>query len=165
MALPPLAAGGPAPEVVEETEEPSLAAALPPSQPRAATELPDMIQGDQGPVEEYRRQFESEPRSSASAEVESRLRSAFPAGDGAPDMFKSVLCRETICRVELRWSPDRRKAWMVGVSRMGRHPYADLRFLPTMALSPVSEARPGATRVVEVYLKKKPAGLVEKHEH
>jgi hypothetical protein len=142
---------------------PAPAAPAAPAPVASSHELPELIQGDQGPVAEYRRIFESEPRSSSAGELEDQIRSAFPASDGAPDMFKSVLCRQTICRIEMRWSQDRRKAWMVGLSRLGRYPYKNAGFQTPLALSPLDPPNKQGTRLVEVYMKRRPPGSEPPH--
>lgn len=150
----------------EAAPPPEPAPPPPPPAPTAASssrELPELIQGDQGPVAEYRKLFESEPRSSNADELETQIRSAFPAGDGAPEMFKSVLCRETICRIEMRWSQDRRRAWMVGLSRLGRYPYKNAGFQTPLALSPLDPPSKEGTRLVEVYMKRRPLGQEPPH--
>lgn len=150
----------------EAAAPPEPALAPPPTAPTAAAsprELPELIQGDQGPVAEYRKLFESEPRSSNADELEMQIRSAFPADDGAPEMFKSVLCRETICRIELRWSQDRRRAWMIGLSRLGRYPYKNAGFQTPLALSPLDPPSKEGTRLVEVYMKRRPPGQEPPH--
>jgi hypothetical protein len=129
----------------------------------SSRELPELIQGDQGPVAEYRRIFQSEPRSSGAGELEGQIRSAFPASDGFPDMFKSVLCRETICRIEMRWSQDRHKAWMIGLSRLGGDPYKNAGFQTPLALSPIDAPNKQGTRLVEVYMKRRLRGQEPPH--
>lgn len=150
-----------APTPTPTSAPPTAPAAPPPVAP--SRELPELIQGDQGPVAEYRRIFRSEPRSSSAGELEDQIRSAFPAADGAPDMFKSVLCRATICRIEMRWSQDRRRAWMIGLSRLGREPYENAGFQTPLALSPIDAPNKAGTRLVEVYMKRRLPGREPPH--
>jgi pyruvate/2-oxoglutarate dehydrogenase complex dihydrolipoamide acyltransferase (E2) component len=158
---PPPAAESPTPTAVaapepaaEEPAEP--AAAAPPAQVRA---LPELIPGDQGPVAEYRKLFESEPRDSSANQIESDLRAAFPASDGAPDLIKSVLCRQTLCRIEMRWSQDRARAYIVGFSRLQK------KIQIPVALSPVGAKNPDGGQLVEVYMKLKSASAAATPDH
>jgi hypothetical protein len=142
---PPPAAPAPA-----TAEAPQAKASEPPAEAPAAALPTDMFLEDQGPVAERKREYESEPRDSAANEVESIVRSSFAHPDGAPDLFKSVLCRQTVCKVELRWSQDRLGAYVAGVTR------AVVNFDPEVAVSPAGPASADQTRPIEVYLKRRP---------
>jgi hypothetical protein len=109
---------------------------------------PDIFAQDTGPVAERRQRFETEPRDSAAATVESFVRAAFAHPDGAPTLFKSVLCRETICKLELRWSADRVGPYVAGITR------AMVQFDRQVAASPVGPADADNVRRIEVYLKR-----------
>jgi hypothetical protein len=157
LAPPPVAnAPAPAPPAEADTE---------PTAPKAPPirQVPELIKGDQGPVAEYRAQYESESRGSASSGLESKLRAAFPDADGAPDLVRSIACRETICKLELRWSNARLRGWVLGVNR-----FQDGFVLP-FALSPIGEKDGDGVRRVEVFLKRKPPGpppkLPDLHAH
>jgi hypothetical protein len=126
--------------------------------------MPDeQIKGDQGPVAEYRALYQSEPRDSEAPAVESMIRAAFPASDGAPDLIKSISCRETICKIEMRWSMERLRPYIAGITR------SQAGFKRPLAVSPVGPKDSNGVRSIEVYLKRKPpgaAGEVEPpHEH
>jgi hypothetical protein len=110
----------------------------------------DMFAKDQGPVAEYKQLYETEPRDSAAHETESAIRAAFTATDGAPDLFKSVLCRQTVCKVELRWSVDRLGAYVAGITR------AAVGFNPTVGVTPGGPMGEDHVRPIDVYLKRKP---------
>jgi hypothetical protein len=154
--LPPTAA--PAPERAwvsdpaatyeDEPAEPEAAepAAEAPAPPRA---LAEQITGDQGPVEEYRKQYSLETRASDSAEVEAKLRAAFYDRKAQTDLIKSVSCRKEICRIEMRWSMERMRSYVGGLTRIGPG------FVRRYALSPMSEADADGVRLVEVYMKRK----------
>jgi hypothetical protein len=123
----------------------------------------EYIQGDQGPVAEYRAQYESERRDSGASAVESKVRAAFPQTGDAPDLVRSIACRETICKLELRWSNARVRSWIKGVTR-----FQD-GFVFPVAMSPVGEKDRDGVRRVEVFLKRKPPGqppkLPDLHAH
>ncbi|HKP64093.1 MAG TPA: hypothetical protein VJV78_45470, partial [Polyangiales bacterium] len=105
---------------------------------------------DQGPFAERKRTFETEPRDSAATGAESMVRAAFNHPDGAPDLFKSVLCRQTVCKVEIRWNSDRLGAYVAGMTRIS------VDFDPEFASGPGGPPNPDQTRPVTVYLKRKP---------
>jgi hypothetical protein len=158
--LPPAAA---APQA-EETPAPVIGAPPKAPEPVAAREpqaeppkmrqphVPDddMFAKDQGPVAEYKQLYETEPRDSVAHDTESAIRAAFTAADGAPDLFKSVLCRQTVCKVELRWSVDRLGAYVAGITR------ATVGFNPTVAVTPGGPLGEDHVRPIDVYLKRKP---------
>jgi hypothetical protein len=132
---------------------PPAAPATPQPQEQPAPAEPDdtdMFREAQGPVAERKRTYESEPRDSAATEAESVVRKAFQHPDGAPDLFKSVLCRQTVCKIELRWTPDRLGAYVAGMTR------ASVDFEPEIAVSPAGPPGPDQTKPIEVYLKRKP---------
>jgi hypothetical protein len=145
-AAPPAAAPTPAapeapqPQAQQPQEQP------PPAQPDMPT---DMFLEDQGPVAERKREYESEPRDSAASEAETKFRAAFAHPDGAPDLFKSVLCRQTVCKIELRWAPDRMGAYVAGMTR------SSLEIEGEIAVSPAGKAGSDQSRPIEVYVKRK----------
>jgi hypothetical protein len=149
---PALPSHGPAatePAVSARPSPPSQPSAAPPHAPGSAEGAePDLFTQDTGPVAEWRQRFETEPRDSAAAIVESSVRTAFAHPDGAPTLFKSVLCRETICKLELRWSPDRLGPYVAGMTR------AMVQFDRQVAASPVGPPDADHVRPIEVYLKR-----------
>lgn len=147
----PAPAPAPAPAVAEEEEEPAPAEAAEaaPEEPAPPRVLAEQITGDQGPVEEYRKQYSLETRASDSAEVESKLRAAFLDKKAKGDLIKSVSCRKEICKIEMRWSMARMRDYVAGLTRIGPG------FVRRYALSPVSEPDADGVRLVEVYMKRK----------
>lgn len=114
--LPPIAAA-PTPSEPAPSE--------PPAEPTAATttEPPDkesatIFTRENGPLAEYKAQFEKEPRDSAASDAEQVVRGAFDPKDGPKPVFRSVLCRETICRIETRFSADNMGAYVAAMTRM-----------------------------------------------
>jgi len=162
-APPPPAAPKPEP-AAEPAAPPPPPAAAPPAAPEAPQpqqpqdqppppepELPtDMFAQDVGPVAELKRDYESEPRDSAASEAEGTVRAAFAHADGAPDLFRSVLCRQTVCKIELRWAPDRMGAYVAGMTR------ASVDFAPELGVSPAGPTNSDQTRPLVVYLRRKP---------
>jgi len=122
----------------------------PEPEPASQQQLDEQITGDQGPVDEYRKLFESEARASDAGEFEQRLRTALLGNDRATtDLFKSVLCRQSVCRVELRWSMERLRSYVAALNRAHR------MFKPPVALSPVGPVDRDGTRPVELFLMKR----------
>jgi hypothetical protein len=118
--------------------------------PDGRQEIDEFMKGDQGPVAEYRALYESEPRDFAAAEVEATLRTAFLEPRGGKDLVRSISCRETICKLELRWSMQRRRTYMEGV-RLSLP-----NFRQPLAMSPVGPPDGNGVRTVELYMKRKP---------
>ncbi len=146
------------PELAPPVADPSLAAE-PAPEPLKPNEL---IAGDQGPVAEYRAQFERDTRGSDAAPLENRVREAFQASKEAPDLVKSVLCKKTVCKIEMRWSNERMRPYIAGLTRVW---YGE-KFARTPALSPVGEKGKDGLQIVEVYLRiKQPADPEPAHAH
>jgi hypothetical protein len=130
---------------------PEPAPAPPPEnkiQPRVPSE--DMFAKDQGPVAEYKALYDKEPRDSAAHQYENRISGSFWPGDGAPDLFKSVICRTTICKIELRWKPDRIGPYVAGLTRAAVH------FKDQVAVASAAPVADDKERVIDVYIKRKP---------
>ena len=162
----PSAPAEPASPAGEATPQP-LAAAAP-------TVAADPISTDKGPVAEYRERFESEPRDRIAPEYEKHIAGAFAASSAAPGLLKSVVCRETICKVELRWNREHQRPYMQAITRMGvggLHGNAEpskYTYHPSIALSPIGDPNPDGVRLVELYVKRAPPSNVPpvpKHEH
>ena len=123
---PPLAAAPtePAPQRALEplqatTDEPvPSTAAPPPSAPRATDEEPPLFEHDTGPVAEYRERFASEPRDSAATDAEALIRDAFKPSDSPSPLFRSVLCRSSVCKLELRMRGDQLGAYVAAMARI-----------------------------------------------
>jgi hypothetical protein len=149
------------PPSAAKAREPAVPAPQEPEQePAPAPQVrapPELIRGDQGPVAEYRKQFETEPRDSTANALEGELRAAFPESDGVPDLIKSVLCRQTICRMEMRWSQDRMRAYILGFTRF-QH-----KIQIPVAVSPVGPKNPDGLQLVEVYMKLKAEAADHQH--
>lgn len=149
----------PAPAIGTPPQEPEPAPA-PPSdepppkiQPRVPDE--DLFAKDQGPVDEYKKQYDSEPRDSTAHDYEKKIAASFLPGDGAPDMYKSVMCRKTTCKIELRWKPDRLGAYVAGLTR------ASVYFSDQVAVAAAPPAPDDRERLIDVYIKRKPVTTTE----
>jgi hypothetical protein len=138
----PPPAPAPAPLAPDAPEPPPLV------QPRVPKD--DIFDREQGPVAELKKAYESEPRDSAASEIESKIREAFDHPDGSPDLFKSVLCRESVCKLELRWATGRLGAYVAGITRAMVHAKAPL------GVSPTGLDSGDSTKIIEVYVTRKP---------
>jgi hypothetical protein len=73
-----------------------------------------------------------------------------------------VQCRETLCKVEIRWAADRLQPYVAALREAGLkghgNPPDQPNFEFPVAVSPVGPAGPDGTRPVEVFLQRKPAG-------
>lgn len=117
---------------------PEGSAALPP--PRAS-----------GPVAELKQAFEEEPRDSAAHDPELRIESEFRRSDIAPGTLRSALCRQSVCKVEVLWTPERATSFMAAFTRLS----AD--FDPGMAIDPHDMAGAPQQLQVDVYLPRRGA--------
>jgi hypothetical protein len=131
--------------------EPQPASPEPASpQPTAAGEPVLEAPRREGPVDEMKQRFASDPRDSAAAELETKVQTVFREMRTPPDMLKAVLCRESLCRLELRWRPERSTDYMTVMTRLS------VEFDPKMAVNP-GERTPDGALGLEVYWQRKPA--------
>ncbi|MET0384549.1 MAG: hypothetical protein ABW321_01255, partial [Polyangiales bacterium] len=136
----------------EQEPDPVVAAPQPPAAPAAqapANQVRPMAPATEpfaephGPIEDYRAQFAAEPRDSAASDVEKTVRDAFqPELDTS--LFRNVLCRQSLCRVEMRWSPGAIGAYVAAMGRMSPH------FDRTFAAAPLGAADADQNRMVEL---------------
>lgn len=115
------------PPPAAEPERPGPAEPAPAPAPPPAAEQPELsaeAQADQvfirenGPLAEYKAQFAREPRDSAASDAELLVRGAFEPKDGPRPVFRAVLCRETICKIETRIAMDSLGAYVAAMTRM-----------------------------------------------
>jgi hypothetical protein len=97
-------------------------------------------------VDELKALFASEPRDSAAPQFESKVEAAF-RHEGVPAaLFKSVPCRQSVCKIELRWAPERSLGYMIGMTVLS----GDFDKAPP-AIDPVGEPAADGTLRVDVY--------------
>jgi hypothetical protein len=76
-----------------------------------------------------------------------------------------VLCRETVCKVEIRWAADRVQPYVAAMKRIGVGDYGKAQqgpgFAAPLALSPIGPKDADGVRLVELYLKRKPLAVVD----
>lgn len=126
-AAPPPTPSAPAEPVPAEVPERKVFVApvmrAPPAHPAAEpTEPADLgvplSRMEQGPVAEYTQQFQHEPRDSAAIVTERQIRSAFAPESGSAGVLRDVLCRQTICRIEIRMSKESLGSYVAGMGRI-----------------------------------------------
>jgi len=126
---PPLTAAAP-PSVAAAPEEPATAPeaereAPPSAAPAAAPSAPaaeePLFEHDMGPVAELKQRFSSEPRESAASDAETLIRDAFKPADSPSPVFRSVLCRSSVCKLEVRMAPEQLGAYVAGMTRITEH--------------------------------------------
>lgn len=143
----PAAAPGEQPEpAAEEQPTPPPTTPLPPPEKT-------------GPVDELKARFTSEPRDSSAGTFEKRIEAAFKSKDVPAALFKSVLCRQTVCRVETRWTPDRAIGFMSGFTRLLMIPPGSQQprlFDSNLAISPEGDPDASGERPVDVYIARLP---------
>jgi hypothetical protein len=137
---PPIAQAPAPPEAPPEKSAPPVTE--PPSE--------DPFAAAQGPVDEYRDRFQNEARDAAAKDAENQVRAAFEPEPGQPNQFRTVLCRQTLCRVMISPSPDQGSDYSAAISRMSHD------FESTFAALPVAQADPSKPRMIELYLQRKP---------
>lgn len=162
---PPPATPPPEPErqpEVTATHEPPPRADPEPPPPQAAPDEPPQTEPSmfvvnqlfaepRGPIEEFRQQYAAEPRDSAASDVERTVRNAFDPEHASSQLLRSVLCRQTICRIEVRWTERELGNYVAAMGRMSGD------FDQTIAAAPLAAAVSGEERQpVELLLRRRP---------
>ena len=117
-----------------------------PPQPAAPEGAPPR----QGPLTELTQRFESEPRDNAAHDLEQSVRMAFKRESVAPELFKSVLCRQSVCKLVLRITPQRMQGYIQAVTELVGN-----EFDPDYAIDPAPDEDAEHMRVVELYLRRR----------
>jgi hypothetical protein len=108
-----------APASAQPVHEPSPAASAPaqaqPTQPEREQQL---LVPRQGPVAELERKFEAESRPSAARELEATIETTFRRPPLDPQLLHAVTCRQSICKLELRWSKERMDDYMIAITQL-----------------------------------------------
>jgi len=126
---------------------------LPPPQRSAATLLDPRIA-----------QFEREPRDSDAPEFEKHIESFFESDEVPPGVLDSVLCRQTICRVRMRWTTERATGVLSASMRMFMGPegtWPSERLQPDPALDVDPNADPNGVVMIDMYVRRKTAEEAE----
>lgn len=119
------AGSGAAPEPAAPPAPPSAAAppaaapaAEKPSTPTETTASAFPPPRTEGLVDEYKASYAREARDSAAQQAESAVQAAFRTADVPPGLFESVLCHQTICKIEVHWSAQREPGYMGAMMRV-----------------------------------------------
>jgi hypothetical protein len=99
-----------------------------------------------GPIAELKQRFEHDPRDSAAAHFDSLIEAAFRDKDVPAGLLTSVLCRQTVCKLELRWSSERNTGYMLALTRVIG------QFDRDMAIVPLAAPDADGVMPLEVYL-------------
>jgi hypothetical protein len=71
-----------------------------------------------GPLDELKHAFETEPRASTARDLELRVEAELKKPDIPAGLFRSVLCRSSVCRIQMRWRPERVAGYNIALVRM-----------------------------------------------
>jgi type IV secretory pathway VirB10-like protein len=97
------------------------AAPAPPAKQAPESEQPEPVGSNlpqqQGPVDELARRFAGESRGHDSQHAEANARKAFTDPTIPPDMLRTIECRRSVCRAELRWSEQSNNGYVLGLTR------------------------------------------------
>lgn len=157
---PPAKPASPAPEPVQtgEDDEESQQEPTSPS-PAVVAKGPqgDILEGDRGPVEEYRALYARQARDSDATTIEEAIRTAF-SHSKTPDLMQSVSCHESICKVLIRWAPERARDYILAARWLApgaAWPPGTPGFESSLAITTVSDTDRDGTRLVELYVKRR----------
>jgi hypothetical protein len=146
----PLPASAPPSKPAPPAAEPSVSAAQP--KPDTTSRAPGVGEiappRAEGPVDESMQLYATEPRASDASNLEARIQQAFRRPEVPPELLKSVICRQTVCKVEVRWNPERVVGYMGAFMDLIRE--FDSR---QMAVSPGTRD-PNGVVPVDVYLRR-----------
>jgi hypothetical protein len=117
----------------------------------------DYMPSERGPIAEYQALYDRHARDSAATEVEDAIRTAFGRST-QPDLLHSASCHESICKVLIRWTPERVRdyvAAMRGLALGTAWPPGQPGFETQIAITTASQKDKAGGRLVELYLKRR----------
>lgn len=158
-------AAAPEPEEQPFDEPPAPAAPAAPQPPLGPPG--DMLAGQKGPVEEYQALYDRQARDGAATEVEGAIGLAFKKSS-RPDLLHSASCHESVCKVLVRWSPDRTRDYLQSMRWLALGtpwPPGQPGFDSQIAYTGASQNDKDGSRLVEVYLKRNPPGSPKPAAH
>ena len=118
----------------------------------------DLLEGRKGPVDEWQTLYESQTRDAASTEIEVGIRNSFISHSTRPDLLHSASCREGMCKLLIRWAPDRARDYIQGMRWLALGspwPPGQTGFESRVAYTAASAPDQDGVRLVEVYLKRR----------
>jgi hypothetical protein len=153
-ALGPDAATGPGePAYDEPPPEPAPAPAAGPT----SSGQSDFMPAERGPIQEYQALYDRSTRDSAAHEVEGAIKTAFSKSTQT-DLLHSMSCREQVCKVLIRWSPESMRNYVVAMRGLAlgmAWPPGQPGFESQIAISTASQKDQNGGRLVELLIKRR----------
>ena len=142
-----------------QPEEPAYDEPPPPPAPAAETKAApsDFMPGERGPIQEYQALYDRSTRDSAAHHVESTIQSAFGKST-SPDLLHSTSCREQVCKVLIRWTPERMRDYVVSMRGLAlgmAWPPGQPGFESQIAITTASQKDKDGGRLVELLIKRR----------
>jgi hypothetical protein len=137
-------------------EPPAPAPAAPP--PPASTGQTDFLPANRGPVDEYQRLYDRHARDSHANIVEDGIREAFTKR--SPDLLHSLSCREQVCKLLIRWTPERMKDYVASMRTLAlgsAWPPGQPGFESQIAINNATQTDADGSRLVEIFLHRRDA--------
>ena len=140
-------------------EEPAYDEPPPPPAPVVEAKAPtnDFMPGERGPIQEYQALYDRSTRDSAAHEVEGSIKSAFGKST-TPDLLHSTSCREQVCKVLIRWTPERMRDYVVAMRGLAlgmAWPPGQPGFESQIAITTASQKDKDGGRLVELLIKRR----------
>jgi hypothetical protein len=113
--------------------------------------------GERGPIQEYQALYDRSTRDSAAHEVEGAIKTAFGKSTQT-DLLHSMSCREQVCKVLIRWSPERMRDYIVSMRGLAlgmAWPPGQAGFESQIAITTASQKDQNGGRMVELLLKRR----------
>ena len=108
-----------------------------------------------GPVDALKAEFDTEPRASTASELEALIEGPLRRPEAPAGLFKSVLCRTSVCKIETRWTPDRAQGFLATLMQLVTMQSGGSQvFEHNLGISPEGEPAADGTRAIDVYLKR-----------
>lgn len=118
----------------------------------------DILAGSRGPIDEYRGLYNQQTRDAAATDVENGIRQAF-THSSLPDLLHSASCHESVCKLLIRWTPDRAREYIKAVRWLAlgtAWPPGLPGFHSQIAFANGSETDRDGMRFVELFLMRRP---------
>lgn len=152
-APPSAPAPAPAPTQPESPPPPTPAPQRPaavqpaPSEERAAAAAPQEMRPERmGPVDELKAAYENDPRDAEAGAMEERIRGHIEGVENASELVRKVTCVKSVCKLELRWTPALKEAYMGAMMNLVA------RASQKLAADPIGADDGQAVRPIDVYV-------------
>jgi hypothetical protein len=148
IAAPPSAERAPvAPAAQPAVAKPAPAAASASPQPSTApARQPQLRPERMGPVDELKVAYERDARDADAGAMEERIRGHFDDVELPPELLRKVSCVRSVCKLEVRWTPAHREAYMIAMMNLVSHVSEKL------AAEPVTADEGQEVRPIDVYV-------------